>query len=187
MEARTTTVKYRDHNITLTDEMLFVVNGPAFDIQSDYKLTFPSLQQAKEKIDNQIKLKGIKEKRRLALPVINSHNGKEETVHGIHSRNGNLLGITESGGYSAPDVFPPVPWIVDLLEEQRRLQKRIGDIHKAIHPFRIGNYRGHKLSDPDKYGNALQELEEEYAKLSKEAKDTNNRMLVKYPDPDNVK
>lgn len=174
-------LRYRDCTISLTDKFKFAVTG---DIHFGGSNTFASMDEAKEAVDQQLKIKGIKAKRKVALTVINDFSGKLETIHGIHATRGDLLGLTESGSYNnSSDALPNVDWIAELVEERIRLHARINEIGHALRKYRIAHYRGRMNNDAHEYEEAIKVLEQEHADKTKLAQQVNDRPPVVYKVP----
>jgi hypothetical protein len=169
-----TTKAYKGYTIKLNSFMSFEVSGPGI-VKSTYDddyIVFQSYDQATRAIDNLVKTLAAQARvaSKLALPVV-TKGGLQVNLTGINVRERRLNGVHRDEN----EVYPAVPWLVDLLVEAGRLQVRRDAIMAQARKYRISTTRpGYGIYHSDEqYDEAINELKAEHDKVTALAKKDN--------------
>lgn len=160
MENRT----HMNHTISVTSEWTFEVEGPEFDA-SRYKMTFQSLQAAKEEIQ-----KRVSDSNRLAAANIKidlsllDEQANIVTVTKINRSDGDLVGV--KGTY----VYPNTQFVRNLLVQVKRHKEEARKIEETLRPLKINVGRGYGRIKAEDYINTVKYLQRDYNEALAKAK-----------------
>lgn len=149
---------YLNHKIELTSTLEFRVSGPQFEHLKDHYCTFPSLNEAKIKIDDEvnaaikIRAQNIKFKE-----TILTETGEPKTITGISRVTGRLNGTEINERY----VFPNLPNIRELLVKKDKLSRELDTLDDRLRKFQIYIQRTHRRIDPHRYAEFIENLQTE--------------------------
>lgn len=151
-------VWFRDHRIWLNDNYTFTVEWPeGITVQASYT----SLNDAKGAIERVLeaheKAERIAKREKFNYPVLNSW-GEDAVITGVHATQGRLL--VKPHDQESRGVYPAVPWLKALLQEERRLRARMHEINKAT--------RHYYISDSGYHASRSTDLEGVFAKIAKD-------------------
>lgn len=167
---------HNGHNIELTDTYYFIVSGPDFDNDAyEYQRTFPSLIEAKEKIDARVKTAAKQKRMAISLPVLDE-SGDKVTIRGIHTGTSDLLGLPEGS-----DAYPDVPWLQDALKRRARYRAASEALNKTIQIHRIRRGRGYGRISADRYDDLIEALKKDHAEALKKALAVDQKALAVDP------
>ena len=160
-----TEVKYGEHTITVTADLMFSISGPLYD-EDEYRF-FESLKEAKADIEKRTSADAKQKKAEMSikLPVIAS-NGRRVNIKGIHSRLGSVL----TDPPTDKELYAEADWVFAAVKERDKLADQLRAANARLAKIEIKLQRYYRGADPSSYLDAINALVDEYNKKAEIAK-----------------
>lgn len=151
--------------------------GIEFEVTEQWKFHVLSLEKTwdtyaemRAGIEAAQKAIAASKREKLSLPVINTTDGKEFVITGIHAGHGSLVTIPKKERFGPRiELVPREPWLLSAIAEMHQLRERADKIDSVIDEFQIQEPDRFNVAD---HANHVAALRKKFDEMTAKAKKT---------------